>query len=183
MFLITPPITNYDYCTANTIFKNVDDNVRRWMLTGTPFETSPGQLRPWLSVLQLSWDPHSDRDRVAVWHHRDEYRSKLDGYLSENMIRIIKNHLRFVNRKEFKNDEETTLHLKELGGVLKLLWPKRDAEKSAFWGYPLTKVLFNTHLTIQCQLPSHLPETVNKSGRENHCTGAGRLLKSDGIGK
>lgn len=86
--------------------------------------------------------------------------------MSENMVQIIKNHPGLVNRKEFKNDEETTLHLKELEGVLKLLWPKRDAEKPAFWGYPLTKVPLNTHLTIQCQLPSHLVEMVKKSGRK-----------------
>lgn len=82
------------------------------------------------------------------------------------MIRIAKTHLRLVNRKEFKIDEETTLHPKELGGVLKLLWLKRDAEKSSFWGHPPTEVPPNTHLTKQCQLPSYLLEVVNKSERK-----------------
>ena len=82
------------------------------------------------------------------------------------MIRIFKTYLRLMNRKEFKIDEETARHLKELGGVLKILWLNGDAEKSSCWGHPLTEVPPNTHLTIQCELPSHLLEVVNKSGRK-----------------
>lgn len=37
-------------------FKQMDKAVRRWFLTGTPFEISSAQMTGWIDILQLSWN-------------------------------------------------------------------------------------------------------------------------------
>lgn len=102
-----------------------------------------------------------------VWPCHNKYWDKLKACSQKNLFQIGKTYRRLVNRKgEFKINDETMCHLKELGQVLKHLWLKRDTELFTFFDHPLTKVPSNTYTIIECQLSPHLLEVVNKNGQK-----------------
>lgn len=138
-------------------------------------------INPYLAALRLSWNYHKDRDRVRDWPRCDNHRKKLAvSCKSSKMLQLARTHVSLVKKKDFRgNDDATRAHLKELGGFLRLLWLKRDAEDSEFFGHPPTEVPRHRHFPVTCRLREDLLEMVNnsiqKSTAEAEATDAKKL--------
>lgn len=129
------------------IFKELGDDTRRWMVTGTPFERSPDQMGGWLTALKQCclWSGHSIQFHVPEWPRRNEHRKGLEVCKSTSIKVLSLDHKRLTTKKGSSDTKKMDLHVAKLSKVLKTLWLKRDAENSRFFGHALTLVPSNTH--------------------------------------
>ena len=145
--------------TAHWIFKQLGKHVRKWLLTGTPFETSPEQMANWIATLEDGW-ASSLLIPQKPWPRRDRYRQQPRECTFAKIKELGAMHKRLV-----KGTDDSGLlmpeHVRKLSIVLNTIWLRRSATRSKFFDQPLTNVLPNIHHDVECILPPEFLEVVN----------------------
>jgi SNF2 family DNA or RNA helicase len=144
---------------AVLIFKSIGSHVRKWFLTGTPFESSPDQMAYWVQTLQLGWDKHLITPANS-WPRLDLYRRQLRECTFEKIKDLGKTHKRLIRFQSMDNTE-LNVYIEKLSTVLNTLWLRRTSDQSRFFDQPLTDVLPNIHQEIICRLPAKYVDIVN----------------------
>ena len=105
---------------AVKVVKNLLPFVRNWFVTGTPFESSPEQMAPWVQLLDLSWKKDLPTS-LDIWPCRDRYRGQLKDCGFLQIKALAKIHKKFVQQK---NGDQTELnpYVERLSTVLETLW-------------------------------------------------------------
>jgi len=146
--------------TAKTIhmFRNFGTGVRKWFLTGTPFESSPAQMAAWIGTIEA---PYWSKPILSTsWPEKYSHQKKLKECTSTMLREMGKTHKRIVDGKE-PDLLVREKYLRTLTTVLGTLWLKRSATQSTFFNHTLTDVQPNTHQNIDCPLPSRFFDLVN----------------------
>ena len=132
------------------LFRSLGPNVRKWFLSGTPFERSPAQMGSWVSSLyHETW---IKPEPSPAWPEMAEHRSNLKFCTPTALKQLGKTHERIVDGTE-KNATTISQHISRLTKVLRTLWIKRDATRSKFFDDALTPSVPNTHYDVDCRLP------------------------------
>ena len=142
------------------LFRSFGPTVRKWFLSGTPFERSPAQMASWVSSLFDEW--WNKPDPSPAWPEKEAHRRNLRLCTPNALKELGKVHQRIVDGTETKRSVKLQ-HISNLTTVLRTLWIKRDADRSTFFDQPLTPLVPNTHCDIDCKLPDKFKTLVNSS--------------------
>ena len=142
------------------IFKNMPPGVRKWFLTGTPFESSPGQMMWWISTLESTWVQILATQKQRPWPRRDHYQRQLNACKLDKIKELDMVHRRLV-KDNVADPQRRKDHALRLSTVLNTLWLKRNAGLSRFFRQSLTNVPPNVHTTVTCTLPPKFIDVVN----------------------
>ena len=140
------------------LFRSFGTTVKKWFLSGTPFERSPAQMEGWVSLISdSSW---TSPEPSPAWPEKTEHRLNLK-YCTPSALKALgKTHKRIVDGTE-KTPAVISRHISMLTRVLRTLWIKRSASRSKFFNDTLTPSVPNTHYDVDCQLPEKFKELVN----------------------
>lgn len=141
-----------------TLFRNFGPKVRKWFLTGTPFERSPASMAGWINTIET---PEWTKPLPSPsWPEKAAHCAKLKLCTSASLREMGKKHERIVAGRE---DQQIVInqYVKLLTEVLGTLWLKRSTMQSTFFGYPLTQIIPNEHIDIDCILPDKYKQIVN----------------------
>ena len=140
------------------LFRSFGASVRKWFLSGTPFERSPAQMASWVSSLFDEW--WNKPEPSYAWPEKATHRQDLKLCTPKALKDLGKAHERIVDGTE-KNSRAISRHISNLTTVLRTLWIKRDADRSRFFDQPLTPLVPNTHCDVDCRLPDKFKDLVN----------------------
>ena len=101
------------------IVQRIGGHVRKWIVTGTPFETSPDQMAYWIKALENSsgWVKMSQTDD---WSRRKEYRERLSKCGFREVLELGKCHSRLIEKRE-TNQAVIDEHTNNLSVLLHLV--------------------------------------------------------------
>ena len=87
------------HSTGILLVKGLGKHLRKWFVTGTPFETSPDQVASWIATLEDGWDsPLTSQDRP--WPRQLTYRNQLKECTPQKV-----KELGAIHRRLMKNGE------------------------------------------------------------------------------
>lgn len=134
--------------------------VRKWMLSGTPFESAPIEMAQWIKTLEDNICSWKSVRPTGTWPDLDKWRANLKYCTFGALKDMSKIHERLV--KKGKSDpKEVEDYIHKLTVVLSTLWIRRSAESSTFFGQPLVELPANTHQVIHVKFPPHIENTGN----------------------
>ena len=148
---------------ALEIVQRIEGHVWKWMVTGTPFETSPDQMAYWIKALEnsLGWVKTLQTDD---WSRQKKYRERLSTCGFCEVVELGKCHSRLIEKRE-TNQAVIDEHTNNLSVLLQTLWLQQNAETSTFFGHKLTTVLPDKNEVVECLLPAKFEKAVNKITR------------------
>ena len=139
---------------------------RQWMITGTPFESSPAEMVTWVRWLENKSCLWSQPTKSG-WDDQDIWRAKLKSCTRDRLIALGKTHNHLVSwtkkstayienpvQAQREYDEMKEQYIRDLQEVLSALWLRRDATESKFFGHPLVELTPNVHRIIRVSDPN-----------------------------
>jgi len=124
---------------------------RKILISGTPFESSPGHMAGWINTIQdKTW---ITPPKTTGYPRMHDQRQKLKFCTKQALIELGKKHESLVKAIIAKTDnkEARTEHGKSLTTVVQTLWLQRMSE-STFFGYDMVLIPANYH--FDCLLDS-----------------------------
>ena len=132
------------------ILLGIGPRVRKWFMSGTPFESSPDQMANWYLALERSW-PQELAPTTVPWARRDEYRENLQFCTYSEIKKMGKRHKQLI-KTENPDPAELSAHFEVLSKLLKTSWIRRTP-KSIFLGKEVLDIPPLTHQDVDCFVP------------------------------
>lgn len=147
--------------TTVRIFRGLGSKTSRWMITGTPFESTPAHLQYWAEGVEKNWKAYPPLTQLSPWLR--EARTKLKNTASSQFIQLGKDYNTLIRSKDVISKEAAEAFGQKLQPMLSTFWLQRKFPGSLWFGKQLIALPTNRVRQFNLRVSDKQRQTIDSA--------------------